>query len=153
MQVLLKNGVTSEQIIVADAGSYTWYPYSHLINEKLLSKEFHISFKKFANINSIFRDVEMEGVRSMDILQLKHKNINEYREEVKLAALRAAKTKAEKLLAVVDQEIGGVIYIIEGDEYNSNNNYNYPWYRGRGYFDGLGGSNDTIKFDSQNSGD
>ena len=121
MKTLKKIGITNEQIVIADAGSYSWYPYDQNRREYLVSKKFNISFKDFSKLNAILTSVDTKGIKSMGIEKLKNKKITEYREQVKLDALRAAKHKAEKLLSVVDKEVGDIIYIIEGD----NNRYYY----------------------------
>ena len=55
----------------------------------------------------------------MGISELKNKNITEYRKQVKIEAMKAAKEKATYLLQSIGENIGRVITVIEMENNNS----------------------------------
>lgn len=69
----------------------------------------------FRKVNDILSKVTAKGLNSMKITELKNNNITQYREQVKIEAMKAAKKKATYLLESVDEEIGRVISVIELD--------------------------------------
>jgi len=79
-------------------------------------KAVEIIITDFNLINEINRKVKTKGLSFMRISELKNKNITEYRKQVKIEAMKAAKEKATYLLQSVGENIGKVISIIELDE-------------------------------------
>ena len=59
----------------------------------------------------------------MRIGELKNKEITEYRKQVKIEALKAAKSKAAYLLSGIDKQLGDIISIVE---LTDDNNYRRP---------------------------
>jgi len=79
----------------------------------LVKKELEIILNDFEDINKIISKVDRKGIKDMKVGELRHTDITQFRKEVKIQAILAAKEKAKYLLAAVDEEIGKVISITE----------------------------------------
>lgn len=116
MDELERIGVSKDQIIINEVGSYM---RSHGKNF-LKSKTIEIVITDFAQINEIILNVKTRGVNNMRIAELKNKDITNYRKQVKIEAMKAAKEKATYLLESVGDSLGQVISVIE---INSGSNF------------------------------
>jgi uncharacterized protein len=68
-------------------------------------------------INEILSGVDSRGVQYTTISKYSHSKIEQYRKEIKIKALQAAKDKASYLLASINEQIGEVLQIQElGDD-------------------------------------
>ncbi len=112
MSELASIGITKEQMILKDAGT-SWTREGKDFRK---GKAVEIIITDFNLINEINRKVKTKGLSFMRISELKNKNITEYRKQVKIEAMKAAKEKATYLLQSVGENIGKVISIIELDE-------------------------------------
>jgi uncharacterized protein YggE len=110
-------GIKSEYIKSTEVGNY----WRHRGKEFLISKKLEISLTDFKLINQIISKIDRKGIDYMQIGELKHKEVVNYRKEVKKQALLAAKEKATYLLETIDKELGDVISITEL------NSDNYFW--------------------------
>lgn len=114
MKDLLSIGITKAQIKATEVGNYWRYSGK----EFLISKRFEVTLTDFALINTIVAKVQRKGLDYMRIGELKNKDLQEYRKEVKKQALLAAKEKATYLVETLDEKLGGVITITELDDSN-----------------------------------
>jgi len=112
MNELASIGITKEQMILKDAGT-SWTREGKDFRK---GKAVEIIITDFNLINEINRKVKTKGLSFMRISELKNKNITEYRKQVKIEAMKAAKEKATYLLQSVGENIGKVISVIELDE-------------------------------------
>jgi uncharacterized protein YggE len=81
----------------------------------LLSKEYQIIVRDTKNVNKIFIELEKVGISNISIERLDHTDIINYRKQVKINAIKAAKDKASSLAIAIDQTIGRAIFIQEKD--------------------------------------
>ena len=114
-------GITQDKITTSDATSSNYWVSEAKGFRKC--KTILISLTDFKKVNEIINNVKTKGVNYMDIAELKNKKITEYRKEVKIEAIKAAKEKATYLLQSVGENIGKVISVVESD-----NNYNSGYY-------------------------
>ena len=118
MASLTEIGISKNQIVIKEIGQY-WGGSGKDFKK---SKVFELVLTDFGKVNELLSKVEVKGVYSMKITELKNKDISKYREQVKIEAMKAAKKKASYLLESVDEELGKVISVIELD-----NNSDYFW--------------------------
>ena len=124
---LRKIGISDEAIRTQEVGDY-WRQRG---KEFLIGKQLDIRLTDFEQINSIIRSVNTwgndkvveeviisEGIESMRIGELKHKDLPMYRKQGKIEALKAAREKASYLVAAMGQQLGEVIRIIEPADNN-----------------------------------
>ena len=83
--------------------------------ELMAQKSFILKVSDLKKMNDLVALLDAEGVRSMHVRNYSHSKIENYRKEVKIAAMKAAKEKAGYLLEAVGASLGEVI---EVQEYN-----------------------------------
>ncbi len=114
---LTEAGVKKEQIFVQDAGNYGRQTGKDFLN----SKQFELSLDDFKTVDNIIKTVGTRGIDYMNIGELTNSDMERYRLEAKVEAVKAAKAKARMLVEALDEELGQVIYIND-----SGNSYSYP---------------------------
>lgn len=102
-------GITQESIRLIEVGNY----WRNMGKEFLKQKRFLLKLDSFDELNNITKSINTLGISYMHIDQLNNDNISEFRKQVKIMALKAAKDKAEYLLQSLDLELGQVISIEE----------------------------------------
>ncbi|MCG8702289.1 MAG: SIMPL domain-containing protein [Bacteroidales bacterium] len=102
-------------LLVRDISSNFKY-YLLTKNEILLSKEFQLLVRDAKTAGKVFIELEKIGVSNISIDRLDNTRITEYRKEVKIEAVKAAKEKAKSLAMAINQDIGRAIYIVEQDK-------------------------------------
>lgn len=116
-KTLAKIGIQKEQILINNIGN-SWRSRGQ---ELLFTKDYEISITNFAQIDSLFQLLNKKGVEYIYIKEFKNKQITEFRKQVKIMALQAAKDKATYLLESIGKNCGEVILIQEIEEYNNFN--------------------------------
>ena len=104
-------GVTKTQMALKEAGNY-WEGSGKDFKK---SKTFELTFTDVAKVNEVIAKVKTRGVSSMRITELKNKNLTEYRKQVKIQAMKAAKEKAEYLLESIGEKLGKALSVVELD--------------------------------------
>lgn len=84
--------------------------------EFCIAKRFDITLTDFEQINKIIHAVDTKGINSMYIGELKNKDMQSYRREGKIQALKAAQTKASYLLEAMGKQPGEVLLIVEPED-------------------------------------
>lgn len=82
-------------------------------NDILLSKEYQLLVRDGKTASKVFIELEKIGISNVSIDRLDNSNIENFRKEVKVDAVKAAKNKAESLATALNQSIGRAIYIQE----------------------------------------
>jgi hypothetical protein len=88
-------------------------------NKIFLSKEYQVLVHDGKTASRVFVGLEEIGISNISIEKLEHSQIVEYRKEVKINAIKAAREKASALSNAIDQEVGRAIYIQEMEDYGS----------------------------------
>lgn len=109
-------GIAKENLTIENVYGYN---YDHWWRKKkndpdfLARKKYRLKLARLDKVNGIMAAVDEEGVESVNIASFSHSKMEDYRKEVKIKALQAAKTKATYLLGAIDEKIGGVIEVQE----------------------------------------
>lgn len=109
-------GIPKENFTIANVFGYNydqWWKKKKDDQDFLARKQYTLKLNRLDKINAILAAVDEEGIESVNIASYTHSKMEEYRQQVKSSALKAAKNKAEYLLAAIDEKIGGVIEIQE----------------------------------------
>lgn len=88
-----------------------------------VTKEYQLLVHNAPTAGKVFIELEKIGLSNITIDKLDHSKIREYRKEVKVDAIKAAKEKASELAIAIDQSIGRALFIEEierGNNYLSN---------------------------------
>jgi uncharacterized protein len=89
-------------------------------NEILLTKEYQLLVRDSKTASRVIIELENIGISNVSIDKLDNSNIEQYRKDVKIDAIKAAKKKAEYLTDAIGQSIGRAIFVQE----LLNNSYN-----------------------------
>ncbi|MGV3696368.1 SIMPL domain-containing protein [Flavobacterium sp.] len=81
-----------------------------------LSKEFTLLVKNAAEVSKVFQELHVLSIKEATIIRVENSRIEEHRKEVRIAALQAAKSKAEYLLNAIGQQIDKPLEIREDKE-------------------------------------
>lgn len=92
-------------------------------NEVYTAKQYLLIVHDAQTANMVFDEIEKFGITKMNVIKLDHSKIEQYRKEVKMNAIKAAKDKAESLAGAINQTIGRALFINE--ENNRMNNYKF----------------------------
>ena len=112
MSALKQAGIAPSDIQTKEVGDY-WRERG---KDFLISKTFDIKLQNPDHINRIIQTVNTKGIQSMNIGELKNKDLQEYRKQGKIEALKAARQKADYLVAAMGQKLGNVLRIVEPEE-------------------------------------
>ena len=112
MRALKQAGIAPSDIQTKEVGDY-WRERG---KDFLISKTFDIKLQNPDQINRIIQTVNTKGIQSMNIGELKNKDLQEYRKQGKIEALKAARQKADYLVAAMGQKLGNVLRIVEPEE-------------------------------------
>lgn len=114
-------GIARENFTIANVFGYNydqWWKKKKTAEDFMARKQYSLKLNRLDKINGILAAVDEEGIESVNIASYSSSKMEEYRKQVKTNALKAAKAKAEYLLAAIDEKIGGVIEI---QEFNTDN--------------------------------
>ena len=112
MSALKQAGIAPSDIQTKEVGDY-WRERG---KDFLISKTFDIKLQNPDQINRIIQTVNTKGIQSMNIGELKNKDLQEYRKQGKIEALKAARQKADYLVAAMGQKLGNGLRIVEPEE-------------------------------------
>jgi uncharacterized protein len=87
----------------------------------ILTKEYQLVVHDTKALQDVFFELQKMGISNVSIEKLDHSKIEQYRKEVKVNAIKAAKEKAEALTLSINQTIGKAIFIQELDNQNFHN--------------------------------
>ncbi len=76
-------------------------------------KEYQLKVENAKIVGQVIRELESLGLSNISIDKIEHSEIQKFRTEVKIMAMKAAKEKAISLTNAIDQNIGKAIYIQE----------------------------------------
>jgi uncharacterized protein YggE len=102
-----------------DQNSWYWRKKKREQPDMMASTTYVIKFSNAAEIDKLVNTLDDNATIQMNINRVSNSHLEEYRKEVKIKALQAAKEKAQYLCSSIGETLGGTIYIQE-----INNNYN-----------------------------
>ena len=105
-------GISKDDIVVSNLGNY----WRFRGQEFLYRKQFIVTISDFSKINELAKIMDAKGIKYMNISELSHSNIEEFKKQVKINALQAAKVKAKYLVESMGEELGNIISIVEMGE-------------------------------------
>lgn len=106
---LRKVGIEKEDIKVKSMGNYWRYKGK----EFLYSKQFEIKITDLAKINQLTQIQDAKGIKYMNIGELNHSKMDEFKKAVKINALKDAREKAAYLVESIGNQLGEVVTISE----------------------------------------
>ncbi|MEM6344497.1 MAG: SIMPL domain-containing protein [Bacteroidota bacterium] len=120
LEVLRDIGIDlSTQLSVVDQAS-NLRDYWIKSDKVLSSKKFELMLKDAKTLGEVFIGLETLEIRSVSVDRVSHSKLIEYRRQVKIDAIKAAKSKAEDMTEALGQKLGPAIYIEEMEVASSN---------------------------------
>lgn len=117
---LKKAGVNLEkQLSVSDFGSNLKFHFMKRTNV-MKSKDFELLVHDSKTLAKVFVELEKIKISNINILRVDHSEIEKYRRDVKINAMKAGKEKAKALCEAIDQTVGKAIYINESSSHYKN---------------------------------
>lgn len=77
------------------------------------SKKYQLLVHSGKMVGQVFIETEKLGISNISIIKTDHSQIEKFKQDVKVKAIKAAKTKAENLSLAINQKIGKAIFIQE----------------------------------------
>jgi len=84
-----------------------------------VSKDYVLTVHNTNTLFKVFTSLESIGISNSRILKVESSKIIEYRNEVKVRAIQAAKEKASMLATAINQTIGRAIFIQENNQWQT----------------------------------
>jgi uncharacterized protein len=105
--------VEKDLIIVDLASNFKYYFIKE--NRIYVSKEFELMVLDAETVGKVIQELELLNISNISISRVDHSDIEKFKKEVKVQAIKAAKDKAEALVKEIDQTLGKAIIIKEID--------------------------------------
>lgn len=127
LKAIADAGLPKESLSVSGVGGYQNY-----VDKKkkpatfLESKQYELKVDRADKLDGILSKVESRGIEYANIARVDHSKKEEFKKQVKINALKAAKEKATYLLEAVDQKLGAALQIHELED---NASYPQPMYK------------------------
>ncbi|MCE7068320.1 SIMPL domain-containing protein [Dyadobacter sp. CY326] len=117
IKALTDAGLPKEALSVSGLGGYQEYTDKKKKPATFLeSKQYELKVSSPDKLDGILSKVESRGVQYANVSRVDHSKREEFKKQVKIDALKAAKVKAEYLVASLDEKLGKVLEIKELDE-------------------------------------
>lgn len=120
--VVEKLKIDTRQIALESVfGSYDYDYKTNKRGEFLNAKTYIIKFGDLEKYNQLVMMLDKKGIENIYIQRTGHSKMEDYRRQVKVEALKAAKVKSDMMLQALGKKTGEVLLIRERD-----NNMGYP---------------------------
>ncbi len=108
-----KLGIPEEHFQVENIHGYNWNYRKKKSDNFLASKSYRLKLADLNKMNTLLEQLDEKGIQSVNVSEFSHSKIEQYRKELKLEALRAAKEKAGFLLSGIGEKLGEVLEVSE----------------------------------------
>lgn len=116
IDILKKHNIDTDEQELMFGTDYHWYYWWHYKRKNYKQKTYKIKLDCSTDLLSLIKDLDYQGIYSLRISNSFNENIQEFRKEVKISAMKAAKEKAAYLLESIDEQVGKVISVEEMPE-------------------------------------
>ncbi|MCP1384241.1 SIMPL domain-containing protein [Runella salmonicolor] len=117
-------GLPKENLSISGVTGYREWTGKKKPQHFLAGKQFQLKLSNANNINELMSKVDDRGVEYVNMSRVEHSKKEEFRRQVKVNALKAAKEKAGYLLESIGEKLGEVLEIHEVEEGSV-----YPMYK------------------------
>lgn len=117
-------GLPKENLSISGVTGYREWTGKKKPQHFLAGKQFQLKLSNANNINDLMAKVDDRGIEYVNMSRVEHSKKEEFRRQVKVNALKAAKEKAGYLLESIGEKLGEVLEIHEIEEGSV-----YPMYK------------------------
>lgn len=121
IEAVKSSGLAKENLSVSGVNGYKEWNGRRKPQYFLAGKQYQLKLNNTNDINELLSKVDDRGVEYASMSRVEHSKKEEFKKQVKINALKAAKDKATYLLESIGEKMDGVIEIKEVED----NNY-YP---------------------------
>ncbi len=107
---------------------YYWWRKKKKKDELYASIAYQIKFSNSKKIDELVEKLDDDATQNFQVVKTSHSKIQEFRKQLKIQAVKAAREKAQYLAAAIDEQIGAAVTISEPDEFVVEP---YPLYRNK----------------------
>ena len=79
----------------------------------ILTKAYQLIVRDSNTLQKVFFEFQESGISDVSITKLEHSEMKQYRKDIEVSAVKAAKEKAEALAIALNQKIGKAIYVTQ----------------------------------------
>jgi uncharacterized protein YggE len=108
-------GLNPSDLFLSDA-SGTLYSIRRKSNDMLTKKNYTLKVSDAATVGKVFKKLDELEIDDASILRVDHSKIDSIRKEVRILAIKAAKHKADYLLAAIGEQTGKPWIVNEAEE-------------------------------------
>ena len=116
---------TNKDILIKDITSN----FKHFMltkTEIIQSKEYKLTVREGKMVSRVYLELQNIGISNISIIELDNSNLEKYRTEIKIAAIKDAKEKSEALTSAIGESIGKAILIRELENNYRYENFKFP---------------------------
>nr|WP_294894574.1 SIMPL domain-containing protein [uncultured Pedobacter sp.] len=124
-KAVTKAGIAQQDFMINNISAYTDYWSKKKDPTFLASKQYSIKVSDLNKLNMVIGAIDAKGVAYTNIERYAYSKEDELKKELKIKALKDAKTKATYLVEAIGDKLYQVLEISESE----NNNYPQPVYR------------------------
>jgi uncharacterized protein YggE len=132
-------GIDMANLTLTDANAD--YVKIHWKNKDVLTKkDYTLKVSNATTLGQVFQELDKLEITDAFISSVNHSKMDSLRKEIKIAAIKAAKNKADYLLTAIGEQTGKPLIIKETVENNSSSNVNFRGSRSNEtyyYIDGI----------------
>jgi uncharacterized protein YggE len=112
IKALQSAGIAKEKLVVTDANAH--YGKSGFMSKDVVNrKQFELEVKDATEAKKAFEQMDKLNIKNAYISRVDHTDIEEYKKQAKIKAIKSAKEKATYLLEAVGEELGGALIVRE----------------------------------------
>ncbi|NML23092.1 SIMPL domain-containing protein [Pseudoflavitalea sp. G-6-1-2] len=120
LQKVKKIGIPDSAVTIASYDGYTDYYWIRRKKQKkdelYASIAYQIKFSSSSKIDELVNLLDDEATNNFQVVKTSHSKLQEFRKQLKINAVKAAKEKATYLAAAVDETVGAAVSISEMPE-------------------------------------
>ncbi|HEX6334013.1 MAG TPA: SIMPL domain-containing protein [Flavisolibacter sp.] len=112
-------GIADSLVTIATYGGHQnpWWNKKNKKNELYASVSYQLKLKSSRQIDDLVERLDEHATQNFYIQRTSHSRLQEYRRQLKIQAVKAAKEKARYLAEAIDETIGDAVTINEPNEY------------------------------------
>ncbi len=124
LKALLKEiNIPTSNLYLSDANA-DYVKVKFRTKDVLTKKDYTLKVSSATSVGQVFQQLEKLEINDANVSKVSHSKIDSLRKEIRIAAIKAAKTKADYLLNAIGEQTGKPLIVRENSTGNLEYNYN-----------------------------
>ncbi len=124
LKALLKEiNIPTSNLYLSDANA-DYVKVKFRTKDVLTKKDYTLKVSNATEVGQVFQQLEKIEINDANVFKVSHSKIDSLRKEIRIAAIKAAKTKADYLLNAIGEQTGKPLIVRENSAGNLEYNYN-----------------------------